>query len=124
MSMLKNNKAILSYGLNDKEIKDFQATGHKVINISDEMTSMKVKDILDGFRFEVVSDKSFPEKVVVFSNFPDEELQMLVSVSKLIIENPIMAVVTETSKEWQFKYLVEHLIEERDWYRGMQGGKA
>lgn len=124
MNMLKNSKAILTYGLNEKEIKDLQITGHKVINISDEMTSMKVQDILDGFRFEVVSNKNFDEKVVIFSNFPDEELQMMVSAVKLITENPIMAVVTETSKDWQFDYLVEHLIEEREWYRGMQGGKA
>ena len=98
MSMLNNSKAILTYGLNEKETKDFQATGHKVINISNE--------------------------VVIFSNFPDEELQMMVSIAKVITENPIMAVVTETSKEWQFNYLVEHLIEEREWYRSMQGGKA
>ena len=45
-------------------------------------------------------------------------------IAKVITENPIMAVVTETSKEWQFNYLVEHLIEEREWYRSMQGGKA
>ena len=108
----------------EKETKDFQATGHKVINISNEMASMKVKDILEGLKFEVVSKKNFDEKVVIFSNFPDEELQMMVSIAKVITENPIMAVVTETSKEWQFNYLVEHLIEEREWYRSMQGGKA
>ena len=124
MSMLNNSKAVLTYGLNEKETKDFQATGHKVINISNEMASMKVKDILEGLKFEVVSKKNFDEKVVIFSNFPDEELQMMVSIAKVITENPIMAVVTETSKEWQFNYLVEHLIEEREWYRSMQGGKA
>ena len=124
MSMLNNSKAILTYGLNEKETKDFQATGHKVININNEMASMKVKDILEGLKFEVVSNKNFDEKVVIFSNFPDEELQMMVSIAKVITENPIMAVVTETSKEWQFNYLVEHLIEEREWYISMQGGKA
>ena len=30
---------------------------------------------------------------------------------------PIMAVVTETSIDWEFKYLVDHLMEEREWYR-------
>lgn len=119
MNMLNNSKAILTYGLNEKETKDFQATGHKVINISSEMASMKVKDILDGLKFEVVSNKNFDEKVIIFSNFPDEELQMMVSIAKVIAENPIMAVVTETSKEWQFNYLVEHLIEEREWHRNM-----
>ena len=33
MSMLNNSKAILTYGLNEKETKDFQATGHKVISL-------------------------------------------------------------------------------------------
>ncbi len=28
-----------------------------------------------------------------------------------------MAVVTETSINWEFKYLVDHLMEEREWYR-------
>lgn len=124
MTMLNNSKAILTYGLNEKEKKDFKATGHKIINITDEMTSMKIKDILDGFRFEVVSNNNFNEKVVIFNNFPDEEIHGMVSISKVIAENPIMAVVTETSKEWPFNYLIEHLIEEREWHRKMQGGRA
>lgn len=124
MSMLNNSKAILTYGLSEKEKKDFQATGHKIINITDEMASMKVKDILDGLKFEVVSKNNFEEKVVIFNNFPDEEIREMVSISRVIVENPIMAVVTETSKEWQFSYLVEHLIEEREWHRKMQGGRA
>ncbi|MGG5463246.1 DUF3783 domain-containing protein [Clostridium sp. B9] len=124
MSMLNNSKAILTYGLNEKEKKDFQATGHKIINITDEMASMKVKDILDGLKFEVVSKNNFEEKVVIFNNFPDEEIREMVSIARVIAENPIMAVVTDTSKEWQFSYLVEHLIEEREWHRKMQGGKA
>lgn len=28
-----------------------------------------------------------------------------------------MAVVTETSIDWEFKCLVDHLMEEREWYR-------
>ena len=84
MSMLNNSKAILTYGLNEKETKDFQATGHKVINISNEMASMKVKDILEGLKFEVVSKKNFDEKVVIFSNFPDEELQKQKLLQKIL----------------------------------------
>lgn len=124
MTMLNNSKAILTYGLSEKEKNDFKATGHKIVNITDEMTSMKIKDILDGLRFEVVSNNNFNEKVVIFNNFPDEEIRMMVSIAKIITENPIMAVVTEKSKEWPFSYLIEHLVEEREWHKKMQGGKA
>lgn len=124
MGMLNNSKTILTYGLNEREIKSFKETGNRVINISDEMTSMKIEDILDGLKFEFVSKRGFDERVIIFSNFPDEELKVMVSVAKKVTDNPIMAVVTETSKGWQFDYLVEHLIEEREWYKGMQGGKA
>lgn len=115
--MLKNQKCILAYGLTNKEKDELEGLNIKIISITTEMASMKLRDIINGFRFETV-DKFLPqEKVVIFNSFEDEELQGLIKVIKAIVEKPIMAVVTPTSIDWSFKDLINHLIEEREWYK-------
>lgn len=116
MTMLKNEKAILVYGLANEEIKKIQSLGIKVIVITNEMMDMKVKDILSGLRFEIVTTDKFNEKVILFNDLTDEEVRFMVSTTKSIVKNPILAVVTITSKEWEFKKLIKHLIEEKEWH--------
>lgn len=115
--MLNNEKAILCYGLNSKELDDLKATGHKIIKVNSEMTGMKIKDLLSGLNFPIVSKKEINEKIVVFNSFPDDELQFLIGITKAIAKECILAVVTPVSIEWEFDKLSEHLIEERNWYK-------
>ncbi|OPD20539.1 hypothetical protein AL709_15070 [Clostridium botulinum] len=114
---------MLVYGLKEAELnllKDMCAnnnlSNYKIVNKS--MCKMKLRDIIKGMNLEVEDVYMPKEKVVIFNNFSDNELELGVKKIKEILKPvPIMAVVTETSIDWEFKYLVDHLMEEREWYR-------
>lgn len=119
---MNNNKIMLAYGfeakerlLLDKLIETKKIPGIK--NISSEMSKMKIGDILKGFKFEIYNESLPKEKVVIFNNFDDNEINIAIKCLKEISEGIIMAVVTPTSIDWTFDYLIEHLIEERQWYK-------
>ena len=117
--VLDNNKIMLIYGLEHEEkafldnmIKELQLPLYKVVEKN--MASMKIRDIINGPLLDTY-DKQLPEeKVIMFNNFTDYELDIAI---KTIRSNkaikPILAVVTPTSINWEFHYLLEHLIEER-----------
>lgn len=120
--MLENRKALLAYGLNEEEIKKLSSNNTKVIVVKDEMAEMKIKDILTGFKFEI-SQKVLPkEKVILFNSYTDKDIKSSITYIKKVIPDVIMAVVTDTSIQWTFHYLLEHLIEEREWYKSQQKG--
>lgn len=118
--VLNNNKMTLIFGFSeeekailDKMFKDLQLPKHKVVE--QNMASMKLKDIIEGLIIDTY-DKVLPdEKVILFNNFTDEELDK--AIKKLRANktmNPILAVVTATSNNWEFHFLLNHLIEERE----------
>lgn len=117
--LLQNNKITLIYGLDDKEkeqIFDILKGNCKVIDES--MGKMKIRDIINGLKLEVFNSKLPKEKLILFNNFEDEELKKSIEAIKPIIEpKPIFAIVTNTSIGWTFKYLLEHLLEEKEWHR-------
>lgn len=121
--MLENNKCILIYGFNEEEmalihnIKDTEQLPEiKVITAS--MTSMTLRNIIDGIKLEVIGKTLPEEKVIIFNNLSDDELDRTI---KNIRSNqqirPILAVVTPTSIDWTFADLLEHLMEEREFFR-------
>lgn len=124
--MLDNDKLILVYGLDKEEmellskiLKKDLLPSFKVIE--KEMSSMKVCDIINGLNFQIY-DKDMPdEKVVLFNSLSDEELNSAIDIVRKHIQDVIMAVITPKSIKWTFKYLLEHLIEEREWFRKNSG---
>ncbi|ENK1244903.1 DUF3783 domain-containing protein [Clostridium botulinum] len=120
---MTNNKLMLVYGLKNEELNllkniclENNLPSFKIVNKN--MCEMKLRDIIKGINLEVEDVDMLEEKVVIFNNFSDTELDLGVKKIKEILKPiPIMAVVTETSIDWQFKYLVDHLMEEREWYR-------
>ena len=116
-----NDKLILIYGFNQEEIvqigeiildNDFEK--FKVIDSS--MATMKIADIIEGFEIPTVSKVIQNQKVILFNNLEDEQLQKtLTTLKKKIDSSTIFAVVTQTSIEWTFEGLLEHLTEERKW---------
>lgn len=122
--MLDNDKCILVYNVPEREVDILKEQGFKLINILPEMVEMTIKDILSGLRFETVNSNSRKESVILFNNFPDEELKESIGKIRQKIKGGILATVTETSVNWKFNYLVEHLIEEREWYLKQQKGRA
>lgn len=118
--VLDNNKMMLVYGFNEEErafldtmIKELQLPSYKLIEKN--MANMKIRDIIDGPLLDTYDKQLSDEKVVMFNNFTDYELDMAI---RTIRSNknikPILAVVTPTSIDWKFHYLLEHLIEERE----------
>ncbi|MGE5628157.1 MAG: DUF3783 domain-containing protein [Solirubrobacterales bacterium] len=120
---MDNKKLILSYGFDFGEMSKIQKIA-KEVNLSsvktvkNTMGKMTVNDIINGNLFEVY-DCSMPKvKVILLNNFSDYELEKAISMFKSAFsEIPILAVVTESSINWTFEKLVNHLEEERQWHR-------
>jgi hypothetical protein len=118
---LENDKTMLIFGF-DKEEKQIMHDLLKKNNLPDykvieePMGKMKIKDILNGLKLDIYNCRLPQEKVILLNNFNDEELEKVIKDLRAnLISKPILAVVTETSIEWTFENLLEHLIEEREW---------
>lgn len=122
--MLSNNKCILVHNVPEDEINELKDDGFKIIEVSDEMTEMTIFDILNGLRFETVNADLPKEAVILFNDFSDEEIKLTITDIRKRFKEGIFAAVTPTSIEWKFSYLLEHLIEEREWYLRSQKGRA
>ena len=115
---MENNKMLLVYGLSSEEMSHLKGTNLTIKEITGELTSMKIGQIIEGLKFEIYHKTLPQEKVVLFNNFSDEDLNIGIKFVRAIIgREGIMAVVTPTSREWTFDYLLEHLMEERQWFK-------
>ena len=119
---MNNNKIMLTYGFHPGEILLLNKLVDakkipKIKIISSEMSKMKISDILEGYKFEIYNGNLPKERLVIFNNLNDIEINDAIKCLKEIGKGIIMAVVTPTSIEWTFEYLLEHLIEERQWYK-------
>lgn len=132
VNFLKNDKLMLIFGFKTDEVDEINRLQTKenlpeVKVITNDMASMKIKDIIQGFKFEIYGVNLPEEKVILLNNLSDEELERTIKILRQYLQvRPIFAVVTPTSAEWEFKYLLEHLIEEREWYRknGKRGNQG
>lgn len=122
--MLDNNKCILVYNVPERELNILKEEGVRILEISSEMVEMTVKDILNGLKFETFNSSPRKESVILFNNFSDEELKETIRSIRQKFKGGILATVTPISMEWKFNYLVEHLIEEREWYLKQQKGRS
>ncbi|WP_297522222.1 DUF3783 domain-containing protein [uncultured Clostridium sp.] len=116
-------RCVLVYGLDVVEIMKLQQAKVKIVRVTDDMGKMKVKDILEGSS-EKIAGENLPknEKLLVFHNILEVQLDMVMSLTKRALKKkPILATTTETSMEWDFEYLVEHLMEEREWHKTNKG---
>lgn len=119
-------KCMLVYGLDVVEMMKLQQAKVKLIRITDDMTKMKVRDIIDGSTEKVASEKEIGnDKFLILNNLSGIQLDMVMQISKRILKKkPIIATVTPTSIEWEFDYLTEHLMEEREWHKTNKGSVA
>jgi hypothetical protein len=117
------NKVALIYGFDEKEKEKIEGIAkehhlHKVREIEAPMAGMKVGDILAGKPPAGPNAGMPPEKVILFNDMSDEEIEKYIDQLRREFKPlPILAVITETSEKWTFEYLVEHLIEEREKFR-------
>lgn len=111
--MLKS-KCVLVYGLSEEEIKKLKKINFKVIKIEKNMSSMKIKDILNK-KEGIGEEISLPEeKVILFNGYGQNELRTTIKSVRNIITGGILAVVTPISINWTFERLISHLILERE----------
>ncbi|KOF56171.1 MULTISPECIES: DUF3783 domain-containing protein [Clostridium] len=119
---MENNSKILIYGYTEEEIQKIKDLLHKnrmpdLLVINKNMSQMKICDILKGLEILTYDVKLPDEKLVLFNNVPDKKIDKGIQIIKDISDKrPIFAQVTPVSQNWSLKYLIEHMIEERQWY--------
>ena len=122
--MLDNNKCILAYNFSEFELNILKNGNIKVIEVSSEMIEMTIKDILGGLRFKTFNPNPIKEKTILFNNFTDADIQPAIKMIRQKIKGGLLAVMTPTTIDWKFSYLVKHLIEEREWFLNQQKGRG
>lgn len=116
--MAKNKKCILAYGLNDEEINKIKSQNIKVIEIKNDMISMTLENIINENANENSYDElPLSEKALIFNGFKEEQLKFTIRYIRGFIQGGVLAISTPQNYRWTFKYLLEHLIEEREWFK-------
>ncbi|ERI95211.1 hypothetical protein HMPREF1982_00436 [Clostridiales bacterium oral taxon 876 str. F0540] len=118
--VLDNNKLMLVFGLNEEDksflnkmIEELELPQYRVIEKS--MANMKIRDIIQGLKVDTYNKELPDEKIIMFNNFADYELDKAVRTIRTNKDmKPILAIVTPTSIDWEFHYLLGHLMEERE----------
>jgi hypothetical protein len=122
--MALNNKCILAYGLNPEEIKKIESQNIKVIEVNKNMTSMTIEDIICEKQNENSFDElPLNEKALIFNGFKDDHLKTTIRYIRGFLKGGVLAISTAQNYKWTFKYLLEHLIEEREWFEAQQKGR-
>ena len=77
-------------------------------------------------KMKISTDITPAPKWLIGCNTPCDapEIKSAISEIRKRFKGGIFAAVTPTSIQWKFSYLVEHLIEEREWYLNKQKGRA
>ena len=115
--MAISDKCILAYGLNEEQIKKIRSKNIKIVEINNNMALMKLEDIICGDISEHTYDNlPLNEKALIFNGFKDEQLKVTIRYIRGFIEGGVLAVSTEQNYKWTFKYLLEHLVGEREWF--------
>lgn len=115
---MQKNKCILVYGLSDDEINKLEKINFKVLNITNDMANMKLKDILKKVDNRDENIELPNEKVILFNGYGNNEMRTTIKSVRNVINGGMLAVVTPISINWTFKYLLEHLVEEREFANG------
>lgn len=124
---LSNNKGILIYGFSeDEKAKVDEILSKQKLSkcrvIESNMAKTPLKSIIEGLKFEVWDGELPSEKVVLFNNLNDRELENVIKgVREAFGSAPIFAVITEQSIKWTFEKLIFHLVKEREWFKNYKG---
>ncbi|MGL5151907.1 MAG: DUF3783 domain-containing protein [Clostridium sp.] len=108
------HRSLIVYNLDENEIKRLKNYGFMIIEVSKEMTSLKIKDIILGQNQGNIVEELPNEKVILLNNYKNTEVQSTVRKIRNHVTGGILAVVTPISSNWSFGYLLNHLIEERE----------
>ncbi|MFW2491141.1 DUF3783 domain-containing protein [Clostridium chromiireducens] len=122
--MATNNKCILAYGLDQEQIDKIKGQNIKVIEVNNNMALMKIEDIINGNTNDNSYDElPLNEKALIFNGFKDEQLKVTIRYIRGFVQGGVLAISTPQNYKWTFSYLLEHLIEEREWFKEQQKGR-
>ncbi|MVX66207.1 DUF3783 domain-containing protein [Clostridium chromiireducens] len=122
--MATNNKCVLAYGLNQEQIDKIKGQNIKVIEVNNNMALMKIEDIINGNTNDNSYDElPLNEKALIFNGFKDEQLKVTIRYIRGFVQGGVLAISTPQNYKWTFSYLLEHLIEEREWFKEQQKGR-
>jgi hypothetical protein len=113
-----NDKCILVYGLNKEEIEKIQSQNIKIIDIDSNRALSTLEHIIQGDTDEnSYGELTSNEKALIFYGFKEEQLKFTIRYIRGFVQGGVLAICTPQNYKWTFKYLLEHLIEEREWYK-------
>jgi hypothetical protein len=122
--VVMNDKCILAYGLKEEEIKKIQNQNIKVIEVNSDIALNKLEDIIKGnIKENSYNELPLNEKALVFHGFKDEQLKVTIRYIRGFVKGGVLAISTPQNHRWTFSYLLEHLIEEREWFQAQQKGR-
>ena len=115
--MAISDRCILEYGLKPEEIKKIESQNIKVIEISNDTALMKLEDIIcEKTNKNSYDELPLNEKALIFNGFKEQQLKVTIRYIRGFIQGGVLAVSTTQNYKWTFKYLLEHLVEEREWF--------
>lgn len=117
---MRGYKCILAFGLTDEQLKKLKERRMKYKVVDSENAGSRLVDLLAGSDLKPSSNLPENEKALIFNGYNDKELKGAVTFIRRFVEGGVLAVVTENSEKWTFDYLLEHLIEEREFYKNQE----
>ena len=123
--MAVSYKCILAYGLNNEQIEKIKKRRIRIKVITDNEAGMKINDILVNNTEDNKIYAQLPkdEIALIFNGYNDKELRNEIKFIRSFVEGGVLAVVTSQSEGWTAKYLIEHLLEEREFYKNQNKGE-
>lgn len=119
LSNSSENACAILYNFNNKELTMLKnicgliGIKEKIILTPKNGNSL-VKDVLEG-KLDDKCENGLINKAVVFNNVDHSKIHSFIdSLKKFRIPTPLIAVVTETSLNWDINTLVGNLLEERE----------
>lgn len=115
-------KELLYFGFKEqrleKVLKTAKKFGIKTTEVKDEDFEQKVGFLfqLDDFKREEIEKGEIPSvEFMIFSDFDRKVLQSyLIELKENGVNIPFKSVLTETTKDWSFSYLIEHIQDEHE----------
>lgn len=114
-----NDKLLITYGLTNEEVDKLNEVfknkvSKECIVINDGMAKFKMKEIILGNKGNESVEELPKEKVIIFNGLANSSLQNAINAVRNNLEDkPILAAITPVSINWSFKFLLEHLMEEK-----------
>lgn len=119
LSTSNENACAILYNFNNKELNMLKnicgliGIKEKIILTPKNGNSL-IKDVLEG-KLDDNCENGLIHKAVIFNNVDHSKIHSFIdALKKFRIPNPLIAVVTETSLNWDVNTLVSNLLEERE----------